>query len=48
MEQILFVALGLIALVVALLLLTAFVAVALLTFVFAPHDDVPLDEDSQG
>ena len=47
MEQILLAALGLIALVVALLLITAVVAVALLTFVFAPYDDVPLDDDSQ-
>ena len=48
MEQILLAALGLTALVVALLLVTAAVAVALLTFVFGPYDDAPLDDDSQG
>jgi hypothetical protein len=48
MEQILLAALGLTALVVALLLITAAAAVALLTFVFGPYDDVPLDDDSQG
>jgi hypothetical protein len=47
MEQILLTALGLTALAVALLLGTAVAAFALLTFVFGPYDDVPLDDDSQ-
>lgn len=49
MEQIILTALGLTALVVGLLLITAFAAVALLTFVFAPFEDEPFgwstDED---
>ena len=46
MEQTLLITIGLAALAVALLLTTAAVAIALLTFVFAPYDDAPLDEDS--